>query len=138
MVVTQAWRLRYVCLFGAVWSHLVDASIRHSSDQLLALGAPCRAADLGAKHIAVLRGDKLLLGQIRHVQVAVAGDSRTERRGFGHRVGDEGPERLAVGAELKGRLCSSLDNRLNIVYRQTTTVFGRDDEKLLVGREGEL
>jgi hypothetical protein len=127
-----------VCLFGAVWCHLVDTPICHASDELLALGAPCRAADLGAKYKAVLGGDKLLLGQIRHVQVAVAGDNGAECSGFGHRVGDEGPERLAVRAELKGRLCSSLDNRLNIVYRQTTTVFGRDDEELLVGRKGEL
>ena len=138
MVVTQAWGFRDVCLLGAVWRHLVDTSICHTSDQLLALGAPCRAADLGAKHKAVLSGDKLFLSQIRHVQVAVASDNRTERSGFGHRIGDKGTERLPVRTKLKGRLRSSLDNRLNIVYRQTPTVFGRDDEELLVGREGEL
>jgi hypothetical protein len=46
MIVTQTWRLWDMGFLSTIGSHLRDRSIRQASNQLLALGAPCRAADL--------------------------------------------------------------------------------------------
>ena len=138
MIITQAWRFRDVSLLLAARCHLVDTSIRHAGHQLFALGTPCSAANLRAQDEAVLGRDELLLGQIRHVQIAIACNNGTKSGRLRHRVRYEGPERLTICAELKGGLCFSRNDGLDIVYCKAATGLGRDDEELLVGREGEL
>jgi hypothetical protein len=121
----------------AVWCHLIDGSVCHASNQLFALGAPCRAAHLRAESWSVLSRHQLALRQIRHEEIAIVCDNRAKPR-VRHWVGDQGSERFAIGAELEGGLRGPLSESLDIVYCETAARFGRKNQVLFVGGEGEL
>lgn len=97
-----------MALLVAVGRHLVDGTIGTAGHQLLALVAPGDTANLGSQHLPIGTADESPLLQVCHQQGAVPGNHGTQLGGLRCWVGNERPQRLAVGGQFEGCLRRAL------------------------------
>ena len=138
VIVVQQGRLGYVGFLRAIGRQLGDGAVGETGDDLLALGAPCDAGHLRMEHVAVGSRQQAALGQARHQEVALVGDEGDQAGGARRGVRRQAAQGLSARADLEGGLLGPLARGVDVVHGEAAARLGGDEEKALVGREGEL